>query len=83
MANFTQSKPLLLLLAFTIPLSYRLSVPILPACSCHCLIPVLVNMSILWLFKATFLDCALKLFLLCTTISLLCFFLDSSHHFNT
>lgn len=43
MANFTQNKPLLFLLPFTIFLSYRLSLPVLLDDSCHCLIPELVN----------------------------------------
>ena len=43
----TQHKSLLLLLAFTTSLSYLLSLPLLPACSCHRLLPILVNMSLL------------------------------------
>lgn len=40
---YTEQPPLLFLLAFTIFLSYRVLLPVLPACSCHCLIPALVN----------------------------------------
>lgn len=43
----TQHKPLLLLLAFTTCLNYPLSRLLLPACSCHRLLPMLVNMSFL------------------------------------